>query len=642
MKSPRSLAAVLFAMLFAAASVRAQEIGPPNAARVAEYEKMLPAEPSGPGPTIRDRDSWNALAKHFDAERIVRDAEKLLKTPMPELTDELYLDYSRTGNRDHCQAVIFNRQDRVSTLVMAECFENQGRFLSGIADAIRSICGEKTWVFPAHDGGLRNFKGEVVEIDLNSSYYSWNMALAAYWLGDKLAPESRKLLAENLERRTFTPFTRMLSGQQPAIWWLTAKMNWNSVCLAGVTGAALASIDSPKRRAFFAASAEKYSQYSLEGFTPDGYCSEGLGYWNYGFGHYVMLAETLRQATGGKVDLLAAERIKPIALYAQRLEILPGIYPAFADSHVDAKPDPRLMAFLENRFKLGGRGQAGDKKPADDKQTARRLELGSRSRLFEAAIFVFPECLEQAGAASRTSALPLRDWFSDAGILICRPKPGSPHALGAALKGGHNAENHNHNDVGSFVVAIAGGTPILDPGSEVYTGRTFGPNRYQSDVLNSFGHPVPRVAGMLQETGYQARAKIIQTEFTDDADTYVMDISSAYKVKGLKKLERTFTFSRRGEGKLTVADQFAFDRPQNFGTALITFSKWREAGPNRLEMGEGAQAVEAAISATGGKVRIDSQDIKEDLPGHRIPIRLGIDFTEPVPQGTITVTITPK
>ena len=43
----------------------------------------------------------------------------------------------------------------------------------------------------------------------------------------------------------------------------------------------------------------------LKGFTPDGYCGEGTGYWNYGFGHYVFLAEEIRLATGGQIDLLA-------------------------------------------------------------------------------------------------------------------------------------------------------------------------------------------------------------------------------------------------------------------------------------------------------------------------------------------------
>ncbi|NIL99270.1 MAG: hypothetical protein GTO62_19765, partial [Planctomycetales bacterium] len=53
------------------------------------------------------------------------------------------------------------------------------------------------------------------------------------------------------------------------------------------------------------------------------------GYWNYGFGHYLMLAETIWQATGGKVDLLAEPKIEQIALFGRRMEILPGVYPAF-------------------------------------------------------------------------------------------------------------------------------------------------------------------------------------------------------------------------------------------------------------------------------------------------------------------------
>ena len=111
------------------------------------------------------------------------------------------------------------------------------------------------------------------------------------------------------------------------------------------------------------------------------------------------------------------------------------------------------------------------------------------------------------------------------------------------------------------MVALGRSTPLVDPGAEVYTARTFSARRYQSKVLNSFGHAVPRVAGRLQETGRQAAAKILKTDFTDQADTLLMDISSAYKVEGLKKLERTFVFSRAGAGKLTVSDAVEFDEP---------------------------------------------------------------------------------
>ena len=76
-----------------------------------------------------------------------------------------------------------------------------------------------------------------------------------------------------------------------------------------MTGAALTLLESPQDRALYVAAAEHYSRNFLRGFTSDGYCSEGVGYWNYGFGYYVLLAETIHHATGGGVDLLALDEV---------------------------------------------------------------------------------------------------------------------------------------------------------------------------------------------------------------------------------------------------------------------------------------------------------------------------------------------
>jgi hypothetical protein len=213
--------------------------------------------------------------------------------------------------------------------------------------------------------------------------------------------------------------------------------------------------------------------------------------------------------------------------------------------------------------------------------------------------------------------------------------------FGVALKGGHNAEHHNHNDVGSFVVALGKATPLLDPGSEIYTARTFSSKRYESGVLNSFGHSVPRVAGQLQRTGRDAAAKVLKTDFTDQADTLVIDIQSAYKVKPLKKLQCTFIYSREGAGSLTVIDEVEFDSPHDFGTALITFSPWKRLAPKRLLVGDGREAVQVEIAVEGGDFQIAAEEIKEDLSGGRIPVRLGIDLTKPAATAAIKVTITP-
>jgi hypothetical protein len=603
---------------------------PLSPARIDALAAMLPESPQGMGRPITDRAAWEAIGKEASFKRYAAGAQKLIQEPIVEVADDAYLDYSRTGNRTRGQAVLGRHFGRLTPLVVAECIENQGRYLPAIEDALRSYCRDKSWVLPAHDGRLEVFSGKAISVDLQSSNISWNLATTLYWLGDKLRPEIRQLVRRELQRRTFDPYLDEVLRNGRGAYWHVATNNWNAVCTAGVVGAALASCDSRKERATFVAAAERSMTYFLSGFTDDGYCSEGMGYWNYGFGHFILLSETLVQATGGKVDLLADKKAKAAALFSRNLEILPGIYPAFADCSPTARPDLRITAFLSRRYGWGLK---------DSEDHGLLLAGGPTSGVGELAVYGFPN------TASRTSSAdvprgpsPLRSWFGDAGILVCRP-PAGQNALGVALKGGHNAEHHNHNDVGSFVVALGHATPLLDPGAEVYTARTFSAKRYDSNVLNSFGHPVPIVAGQLQRPGRDAQAKVLKTEFTDARDTLVLDIASAYPVKSLKKLVRTFIFSRNGRGSLRVVDEVEVSRPESFGTALITFSKWKSVGPTQFVVGEGAEAVRVDVAADVATPKFRSEEIKEDLVARKTPVRLGFDLPEPVTKATMTLTI---
>jgi hypothetical protein len=612
-------------------SAPARGQSPPDPARVKAVTALLSPQPQAIGRPLDDRTAWQAAAQLPGLKRSVAKAESLLKQPIPELTEDLYLDFSRTGNRNRCQAVISARHGRLPALVVAECLENRGRFLPGVEEAVRAICSERSWLLPAHDRGLQNYHGKTVEIDLNSAATSWNLALADAWLGDKLSRETRDLIRAELERRTFAPYEGYANRGRPRLWWATGTNNWNAVCLAGVTGAALAVIETPQRRAWFVAAAEKYVQHFLQGFTSDGYCSEGIGYYNYGFGHYVLLAETLHQATGGRVDLMEPPLVRQIAQFGPRMEIVPGIYPAFADCSPRARPDAELLDYLSHRYGFGW----------EDIERKAAAARGSPGSLFDLGVYGFPNSLSKRPAGKETPPAPAcRDWFADAGILICRPRPDNRQGLGVGLKGGHNAEHHNHNDVGSYVVALAGDTPLLDPGAEVYTARTFSSKRYDSNVLNSYGHPVPRVAGQLQREGRQSVGKVLRTEFTDDQDTLALDIRSCYAVPSLQKLQRTFVFSRIGRGSLTVTDEVEFSAPQEFGTALITCAPDRQIDEQTLVFGEGAGAVRVEVTAQGGELKIGSEELHEDVHGP-LPVRLGLDFATPIRKATITVTIAP-
>ena len=554
-----------------------------------DVSELLPKKPAGLGRPSTDRAAWKALAAASGYDGIVDQAAGLIGKAVPQQSDELYLDFSRTGNRSRWQRVASSRRSRIGLFTVAECLENHGRFITDLEKVIAAVCSERTWVYPAHDRSLGNFKGKTIDIDLASSYVGWEMATAKYLLGDKLSVKTRKLIDANLRKRIFDPYMAMVGGKRRANWWMSTTNNWNAVCLAGVTGAALANIESPVERGKYVAAAMKYSRSFLAGFTSDGYCSEGLGYWSYGFGNYVQLAETIWQATGGQIDMMEAGNVKAPAMFPWRIEIINGVSPAFADCSVGTRASKDMVHFLSRRYSLGA-------DPADDKSL-----IGYKGRLPLTMIFSFPSSISAIHKGAAAAGPGLRTWFDKAGVLIGRPGPKSKCLIGVALKGGHNAEHHNHNDVGSYLVVL-GKTPVLvDPGSEVYTSRTFSSKRYDSGVLNSLGHPVPRIAGKLQRSGRRCKGVVLKTEFADDADTLVLDIRSAYgkNVPQLEKLNRTFVYSRKGSGSLTVSDEVSLSKPSTFETVLITLGKWKRSGSNAVIVSDGGRELRVEIDAGG-------------------------------------------
>ena len=600
------------------------------AARVQVIAQMLVEHPAAFGRPLADRDAWQTVAAGPHANGAISRAEQMISAPVPELSDTFYSECALAGDRTKCGPVLKARHERLPAFALAECIENRGRFLAPLEEAIRLVCAETTWLHPAHDRKLRNVRGEVIEIDLNSAAQSWQMATAYYWLKEKLTPETRKLVRAELERRTLIPFEGAVNEGKPKLGWLATTSNWNAVCLAGVTGAALAVIESPQRRAFFVAAAERYSENFLSGFPADGYCTEGLGYWNYGFGHYVLLAEAVYQATRGQLDLLTRPAAKEPAQFGARIEIMNGVYPAFADCTVGTRPDRATMWYVNRRLGLGLQRWEAQYPP-----------LG-RHGLFITAMYAFPNAASDVVRAEATQLdIEPRSWFADAGILLCRPGSQTSCRLGAALKGGHNAEHHNHNDVGSYVVAVGAQQLIIDPGPEVYTGRTFSKDRYVSNLLNSFGHSVPRVAGKLQKPGRDAQARVLRTEFSEETDTLVLDLSAAYDVTGMTRLERTFVYSRQDAGTLTVTDRVAFTEPRDFGTAIVTLGKPRETEPGELLIEGTEQAVSVTVEAEGGEIEITTEQIDADARTPRLPTRIGINLMRPVTQAAVTVTIRP-
>ena len=623
------LPAILSGMALSLQGAKAPAKPLADPSRAAQIAAMLPERPAGVGHPIADRAAWTNFASESVRKSFIRNAEGILKKPLPETTDELFLEFSKTGNRTHWQDVAGKRRSRLPALVMAECIEAKGRFLPAFHELARSLCAERTWTMPAHDGKLDNFYGKTMSIDLASSDVAWQFATALSVLGDRIDPEVRDLIRSRIEAWVLKPARDGISGKGREQFWMWATHNWNAVCTAGVTGAALALFPSREERALFVAAAEKSTDSFLSGFTADGYCSEGMGYWNYGFGHFLLLSETVTQTTGGKLNLLDLPGVKAPAQFPKNIHIQNGVYPAFADCSVGSRPDSACMFVINRYFQMGW--------PEYDNLP----NAGATGGLPENLILGFPNSASAKKPAVARPQDSFRSWLKEAGILISRPAPASGSHFAVALKGGHNAEHHNHNDLGSFVAVLGKEALVLDPGGEVYTARTFSKDRYVSKVLSSYGHPVPVIGGCLQSTGRQAEAKIVRSEFSDASDTLALDLTSAYATPGLKRLIRTFAYSREGEGRLTVRDDVSLERPATFETALITLDTWEQTSPGVLLLKGKEGALDVKIETGGKAVSVSGEEIREDVHTRSLPKRVAIRLDQPITETSVTVTLSP-
>lgn len=600
-------------------------------ARVKEIAGFLDQAPKGIGPLIDNRAPWEALAADTAFHDVLMPrAERFLNEPTPEISNEQWMESCRTSDRK-AEPLIDRRRFRMITMILAEGMENKGRFLPAIEKEITAICSEPTWVLPAHDKQMLNYNGTQKMIDLGAGMTGWTLATADSMLGNHLSEATRKLIRDTTRERVIEPYLAESQGQTHIEWWRTNNFNWNAVVHGGVVGTALALDDSVEERAEIIASVEKEIPFYLEGFPKDGYSTEGMGYWKYGFGHFIMLSEAILNATHGKVNLYANDQARLVAQFPRRFEIVPNVYPAFADSAYLEEPATWLYHIINNRY---GLGDDVPKTLTVDGMYSALLYGNATNLTFDSSA---PPLF--TGTSKATQGHRLRDWFEDGQVLIGRLPEGKT-GLNFAIKGGNNGTSHGHNDLGSLVI-VSGKQPlVVDPGSTLYGSTTFSSQRYENEILNSYGHSVPKVAGQLQMRGEQYAVTVDATSFTDAADSLTLDLTKGYSVPDLKKLTRRLDYTRADKGTVTVTDQVEFAAPQAFGTALVTYGEAKEEKPGIWTITQNGETVRVEISAGGLPFTVTNEVLKDESRVGKVN-RLGIDLKSPAAAAAIMMKVTP-
>lgn len=267
-------------------------------------------------------------------------------------------------------------------------------------------------------------------------------------------------------------------------------------------------------------------QCYLDGMETDGACTEGLGYFSYGMSYYCAFAELLYEESGHSVDLMMRPKCDKIAAFQEKCYFGKGVSISFSDGSQEERFLPGLTAFLAHKF-------PGIKTP--DYAVARGLEQDACYRWLTNErnirwLICYGGQNNQDTGTLACDLLPAAQW------MICKDRNGN----GFAAKGGHNDENHNHNDIGHFLCVYNGEMLLTDLGAGEYTKDYFSDGRYGILCNRSLGHSVPLINDCEQCQGREYCAD--DFSWNDDKKMLRISFANAYPQGLISGLVRTIHF----------------------------------------------------------------------------------------------------
>src|SRR5437660_6038792 len=151
----------------------------------------------------------------------------------------------------------------------------------------------------------------------------------------------------------------------------------------------------------------------------------------------------------------------------------------------------------------------------------------------------------EVATANVSEPLPGSVWLADLQLMAARSVPNSAQGLYVAAWGGHNAQSHNHNDVGNFIVYGDGKPVLIDLGVETYSAKTFSSQRYDIWTMQSAYHDLPTINGIMQAAGREFQAKGVSFNETANRVTFSADIAAAYPAAAaVQRWQRRVTLDR--------------------------------------------------------------------------------------------------
>lgn len=557
-------------------------------------------------PTYSERTFWNNLPEGF-RKQYIEAAEKAISYNWPVVKATDYLEIIRSGDRR--QEVYAAPREALTALVMGELAEGKGRFMDQIVNGVWYYSEQTWWGWSAHlpaPSGLPDIKNPSIDLGVGeiANILSWTWFLFKDEF-NKIHPLISTRLKDEIMYKAVTPYY-----ERNDFWWqgLAGSRevnNWNPWTNHNMLTAILILEDDQAKKIRGVEKVVKSLDQFVNIYPNDGGCDEGPSYWGRAGASLYQCLDLLKRATNGKFDIYENQLIKNMGSYVYKAYIEYPYFINFADADATTGGRPQIIYSYGKdindpvMMKFGAflaKKQGWNEKVPGGKVDEQLMQLMH---------------LKEIENAEAENALIFDFWLPDLQVAGARDKANSSEGFFFAAKGGHNAESHNHNDLGSCVLYFNGKPCLVDIGRETYTAKTFSSRRYEIWTMQSQYHNLPKINGVDQKDGREFVAA--NSAFSADAKkaTFFTDIFKAYPEEAqVKKWVRSYTLER---GKrFVISDNFELNNVVTPSALnFVTSCKVTETAPGTLKLEGDGFALNMAFNPKNVKPKIEVTEIAD-------------------------------
>ena len=491
-----------------------------------------------PYPEYKDRAAWDELTGANKAD-ILKQANKYLRYEWRVTPATAYLDYEKAG-KSYGEEDIEENAKALKSLIIGELVGGEGRYMPQIVDGMYFFANLQSW------NGLSSAVRDRVRkralpdpnfhlIALTAAEKGAAIAIGLYFFEEefnKIDPSLGNIIYKALESHILDPYVdeyRYLHGHE----WLGFGRhthghrvnNWNTYCNTHVLLTFLLAERNQERLLkaldISVRAMDNYLDYNML----DGACDEGPSYWNMAGAKVYEYAHIMNEASCGRLNLLDDFQIRRIVEWKSKNYITDGWVVSFADGEAHGNGDRHILYRIGRNtnskemldfgvsFAANPSKQIFNNKISISGEVYRTLES---LRFFNDFQSAQQKALSEAGGDWDKMMLDLRksatsEFYMDTQVAFLR----TPYSWFIGVKGGHNKESHNHNDVGSGVFFIENCPVLIDPGVPTYDKQHFGPNRYKRWITQSAWHNTPTINGQMQSYGadFKAECHLLRQRF---------------------------------------------------------------------------------------------------------------------------------